>query len=87
LSDAELVDLFKFEYGMSIQEMRSLTRRELSDLLDAMVSRKKGYPEEEVPVKIEATDEIKAKIAKARGKRFQGVTDGGQQSTDNSNHG
>jgi len=60
------------EYSMSLEEIRKCTRRELSDLLDAMVSRKKGYPESEDAVTIEASDEIKAKIAKARAKRFRG---------------
>jgi hypothetical protein len=71
-----VVDLLKFEYGMSIQEIRGYTRREISALLEAMVSRKKGYPEEEAVAKLETTDEIKAKIAKARGQRFQGVNGG-----------
>jgi hypothetical protein len=70
------VDILKSEYGMSLQEIRGCTRREISDLLEAMVSRKQGYPEDEAVVKLESTDEIKAKIAKARGRRFQGVTDG-----------
>ena len=57
-------------------------------MLDAMVSRKKGWPEEEGVGKIEATDDIKARIAKARSKRFQGVNDGGNggKPTDNPDH-
>lgn len=79
------MDLLKFEYGMSLQEIRGCTRREISELLDAMVSRKKGWPVEEAVAKMETTEEIKAKIAKARGKRFQGVSDGGTgKPTDNS---
>lgn len=55
---------------MSIDEIRKCTRRELSDLIDAMVSRKQGYQDAEEPAKIEATDEVKRKIAEARKKRF-----------------
>ncbi len=82
------MDLLKSEYGMSLQEIRQCTRREVSELLDAMVSRKKGWPEEAVVDKMEATDEIKSRIAKARSKRFQGVNDGGNSGkpTDNSDH-
>lgn len=80
------MDILKSEYGMSLQEIRGCTRREISDLLEAMVSRKKGYPEDEAVANIEATDEIKAKIAKARGKRFQGVTDGSTSSNSTDNH-
>jgi hypothetical protein len=80
------VDILKVEYGMALDEIRKCTRRELSALLDAMVSRKKGYPEEEQIAKIEATDEIKAKIAKAHQKRFKGEINGGSQPTDNSDH-
>jgi hypothetical protein len=37
---------------------------------------------------MEPTDEIKAKIAKARGKRFQGMSDGSTgKPIDNSDHG
>lgn len=72
---------------MGIDEIRKCTRRELSDLLEAMVSRKKGYPEEEQVAKIEATDDVKAKIAKAHAKRFKGNVNGSVQPTDNPDHG
>lgn len=55
---------------MSIDEIRKFTRRELSDLIEAMVSRKKGYQADESEVKIESTDEIKRKIEDARKKKF-----------------
>ena len=81
------MDILKSEYGMSLDEMRKCTRRELSELFDAMVSRKMGYPEEQRVDNIEATDAVKAKIAKAHAKRFNGGINGGIQRTDNSNHG
>lgn len=71
---------------MALSEIRQCTRREIAELIDAMVARKKGWPEEEGAVKMESTDEIKARIAKARARRFQGVTDGGE-SANNSNLG
>jgi len=55
---------------MSIDEIRKYTRRELSDLIEAMVSRKKGYQQDESEVKIESTGEIKRKIEDARKKKF-----------------
>jgi hypothetical protein len=55
---------------MSIDEIRRFTRRELAELIDAMVSRKRGYQNPEEPATIEATDEVKAKIAQARRKKF-----------------
>jgi len=81
------VDILKVEYGMALEEIRQCTRRELSDLLDAMVSRKKGYPEDEQVAKIEATDEVKAKIAKAHARKFQGEMNGSIKRTDNPDHG
>jgi hypothetical protein len=66
------VDILKVEYSMSLEEIRKCTRKELSELLDAMVSRKRGYPEDETTVKIDTSDEIKAKIAKAHERRFKG---------------
>lgn len=61
---------------MSITEIRSMTRRELSLLIDSMVSRKQGYPETEATVKVKTTDEIRDKIQKAHEKRFGKVTNG-----------
>ena len=55
---------------MSLQELRKLTRREISQLIDAMVSRKQNYPDNAANVNLEQTDEIKARIRKALGKRF-----------------
>lgn len=82
------MDLLKSEYGMSLQEIRGCTRREISELLEAMVSRKKGWPEEQAVDSMKATDDIKARIAKARSKRFQGVNDGNSwgKPTDNPDH-
>lgn len=55
---------------MTIDEIRSMTRRELSQLIDAMIERKRGYPGNEAGVKVETTDQIRAKIKKAHEKRF-----------------
>jgi hypothetical protein len=55
---------------MSLQELRKLTRREISSLITAMLSRKQGYPDAESNDKIKTTDEIKERIRKAHLKRF-----------------
>jgi hypothetical protein len=71
------VDLLKFEYGMSMEEIRKFTRRELSELIEAMVSRKQGYQETSETGKIEQTDEIRDKILKARKNRLRTKVNGG----------
>ncbi len=55
---------------MSLEEIRKCTRRELSMLIDAMVSRKQGYQQGEETVKIESTEEVKRKIAEAKKRKF-----------------
>lgn len=47
-----------------------MTRRDLSNLIDAMVSRKQGYKEEEKEVKIEQSDEVEQKVKRSLEKRF-----------------
>ena len=77
LTDSEIVDLLKSEYGMSLEEIRKCTRRELSDLIEAMVSRKQGYQETSETVKIEQTDEIRDKILNAGKNRLRSKVNGG----------
>lgn len=55
---------------MSLEEIRRCTRRELSDLIEAMVSRKRGYQDSEEEVKLAVTDEVRQRIEKAHKKRF-----------------
>jgi len=62
---------------MSMEEIRKFTRRELSDLIEAMVSRKQGYQETAETGKIEQTDEIRDKILKARKNRLRTKVNGG----------
>ena len=62
---------------MSLEEIRKCTRRELSDLIEAMVSRKRGYQDTEEEVKLAVTDEVRQRIEKAHKKRFgEGLSNG-----------
>jgi len=58
------------EYGLGPSEVRNLTRREISSMIDGLVSRKSGYQNSEEEVSIEPTDEIMAKIEKLNKRRF-----------------
>lgn len=55
---------------MSLDEIRRCTRRELGQLIDAMVSRRQGYQTATEGPKLESTEEIKARIAEARRRKF-----------------
>lgn len=65
-----MAELLSFEYGMKLEDIRKLTRREISSYIDAMVSRKSGYKEPETPATIEASAAITDKINKAKAQKF-----------------
>jgi len=57
-----------FEYGMLPKDVRKMTRREISALIDAMVSRKNGYKiDPEVgKVEVAVTPEFEAAVERAK---------------------
>jgi hypothetical protein len=60
------------EYGFTLDVIKKMTRRELSQLIDALVDRKQGYKNKEDKVIIKPTDEVLSKIDQAHKKRFGG---------------
>lgn len=68
-----MLDLLGSEYGLTPYETRKLTRREISSLIDGMVSRKSGYNSGNDRVNIEPTEEILKKIERQNKKLFGGV--------------
>lgn len=67
------------EYGgLNVATIKSMTRREIQDLIDGQVSRKAGYKESETTVKVDESDATQKKIDEAFRKRF-GVDPNGRQ--------
>jgi hypothetical protein len=64
--------LLAFEYGLTPDKAIKLTRREISELLDGMASRKMGYPESEEAVTLETNPLVDEKIKRLNGERFNG---------------
>ena len=62
--------MLAFEYGITPVDVGKLTRREISDLLDGLASRKNGYPEKQAAVTIETNPSIDKKIEDLYKKRF-----------------
>lgn len=65
-----MVELLAFEYGMKIEDIRSLTRRDIDELITAMVSRKSNYKREDKSVTVEESGDVLEKILKAEKRRF-----------------
>ena len=55
---------------MKIDDIRLLTRRDISELIDAMVSRKSNYKREDKSVTVEESGDVLDKILKAEKRRF-----------------
>ncbi len=55
---------------MKIEEIRSLTRRDIDQLITAMVSRKSNYKREDKSVTVEESGDVLDKILKAEKRRF-----------------
>lgn len=62
--------MLAFEYGITPVDVLKLTRREISDLLDGLASRKSGYPDAKAEVTIESSSELDEKIKALNTKRF-----------------
>lgn len=55
---------------MKIEDIRSLTRRDIDQLITAMVSRKSNYKREDKSVTVEESGDVLDKILKAEKRRF-----------------
>lgn len=55
------------------EDVRKLTRREISDLIDAMGSRKNGYKDQDGSDNVKVSDEMAEKIKKVAKKRFEEI--------------
>lgn len=65
-----MCDLLAYEYGLTPDRILKLTRRQISDLLDGLASRKSGYPDENSAVTIESNPTLDEKIKRMNEKRF-----------------